>query len=62
MCISSPYNILLTLLTALNVPFEGYDILKSNWFQSEYGIKRVLGELKRCGDQFTLDDINNYEK
>lgn len=46
----------------LVVPFEGYDILKSNWFQSEYGIKRVLGELKRCGDQFTLDDINNYEK
>ena len=22
----------------LVVPFEGYDILKSNWFQSDYGI------------------------
>lgn len=44
----------------LVVPFEGYDISKSNWFKSEYGIIRVLGELRRCGDQFTLDDISNY--
>ncbi|BCN30827.1 YdcF family protein [Anaeromicropila herbilytica] len=44
----------------LVIPFEVYDLTKSNWFQSEYGIKRVLGELKRCGDQFTADDIKNY--
>lgn len=29
----------------LVVPFEGYDILKSNWFQSEYGIKKVRGSI-----------------
>lgn len=33
---------------------------KDNWYKSEYGIKRVLGELSRCGEQITSDDINNY--
>lgn len=44
----------------LLIPISGYNISKDNWFLTEYGVKRVLGELKRCGDQFTFEDINNY--
>lgn len=36
------------------------NITKDNWHNSEYGIKRVLGELKRLGDQFDGNDINLY--
>lgn len=28
----------------------GYDITKDNWFCSDYGIQRVMGELSRCGN------------
>ncbi len=35
-------------------------LTRDNWYKSEYGIKRVLGELSRCGEQITSDDINNY--
>lgn len=38
------------------------NITKDNWHASSYGIKRVMGELARCGDQFTEADINNYQK
>ena len=37
------------------------NITKDNWHNSEYGIKRVLGELKRLGDQFDGNDINLYK-
>lgn len=30
---------------------------KDDWFKSEAGIKRVLGELRRCGEQFSADDF-----
>lgn len=30
-------------------------ITRDNWFQSEQGIDRVLGELARCGNQFVAD-------
>ena len=33
------------------VTFDGFGIAKDNWFQSEYGRKRVLGELKRIKEQ-----------
>lgn len=46
----------------LIIPFEGFGISKENWYMSEYGINRVLGELKRCGDQINIDDIKNYSK
>lgn len=46
----------------LVIPFQGYDISKENWFSTEYGVKRVLGELKRCGEQFTFNDIVNYRQ
>lgn len=32
-------------------PAETQSINKNNWYKSEYGIKRVMGELMRCGDQ-----------
>lgn len=40
-------------------PFDGYDITKNNWYTTEYGVERVLGELARCGNQF-VGDINDY--
>lgn len=40
-------------------PVHCYNITKENWYQSEQGVDRVLGELARCGNQFT-GDIRNY--
>lgn len=34
-------------------PTETQGINKENWYKSENGIKKVLGELQRCGSQFT---------
>ena len=41
-------------------PYEVCQVTKSDWFETETGVKRVLGELTRCGDQFTLADINHF--
>ena len=40
------------------IPYYQYNISisKENWYKTEVGIKRVLGELQRCGNQFN-DDI-----
>lgn len=40
-------------------PVHCYNITKDNWYQSEKGIERVLGELTRCGNQF-IGDIKKY--
>ncbi len=40
-------------------PIYCYNITAENWFKSEYGIDRVLGELSRCGNQF-ITDIKSY--
>lgn len=40
-------------------PVYCYNITKENWFKTEQGVNRVLGELARCGNQFN-DDIKNY--
>lgn len=40
-------------------PVSCYNITKDNWYQSEAGIDRVLGELARCGNQF-VGDIKRY--
>lgn len=40
-------------------PVHCFNITKDNWYKSEEGIDRVLGELARCGNQF-VDDIKNY--
>ena len=42
------------------IPVTGYDITRENWYQSEAAIGRVLGELRRIGDQFTVADINQF--
>ena len=45
----------------LVIPFEGFGITKSNWFASEYGVQRVLGELNRCGNQFDFPVITKIK-
>lgn len=35
------------------------NITKENWFRTEQGIDRVLGELGRCGNQF-VGDMKHY--
>ena len=40
-------------------PVHCYNITKENWYQSETGIDRVLGELSRCGNQF-VGDVKQY--
>ena len=40
-------------------PVHCYNITKDNWYKSEAGIDRVLGELARCGNQF-VGDIKQY--
>lgn len=40
-------------------PVYCYNITKDNWFQTEAGIDRVLGELARCGNQFA-GDVKDY--
>lgn len=44
----------------LVTPFDGFGISRTNWHLSELGIRRVLGELKRCGEQLTADDIKTF--
>lgn len=34
------------------VPSEVYGINRDNWYQQQYGVDRVMGELARCGNQF----------
>lgn len=40
-------------------PVHCFNITKDNWYMSEKGIDRVLGELARCGNQFS-EDIKEY--
>lgn len=40
-------------------PVHCYTITADNWYKSEKGIDRVLGELTRCGNQF-VGDIKEY--
>ncbi|MBR6917080.1 MAG: YdcF family protein [Clostridia bacterium] len=42
-------------------PVVCFGITKDNWYKTEQGIDRVLGELARCGNQFT-EDIKEYLK
>ena len=42
-------------------PVHCYNMTKDNWYKTEQGIDRVLGELARCGNQF-VGDIKEYLK
>ena len=44
------------------IPVTGYDITKDNWYQDEEAIGRVMNELRRIGDQFTVADINQFKE
>lgn len=37
-------------------------ITKENWYKTESGVKRVLGELTRCGNQFNVEFGELIEK
>lgn len=37
------------------VDLPGYHITKDNWYKTDIGLSRVLGELSRLGDQFELE-------
>lgn len=50
------------LVVPADIEVGEMNITKDNWHAFPYGIKRVMGELARCGDQFTEADINNYQK
>lgn len=49
------------LVVPADIEVGDFNVTKDNWHTSSYGIKRVMGELARCGDQFTETDINNYK-
>lgn len=40
-------------------PVNCSNITKENWYKSERGINRVMGELARCGNQF-VGDVKDY--
>ena len=40
-----------------DTPTPGYDLTRENWFLTNEGRKRVLGELARCGDQLKESDL-----
>lgn len=40
-------------------PVHCFNITKENWYKSEAGIDRVLGELARCGNQFA-EDVKSF--
>ena len=40
-------------------PVNCSNITKENWYKSERGINRVMGELERCGNQF-VGDVKEY--
>ncbi len=42
-------------------PVSCFNITKDNWYKSEAGTDRVLGELARCGGQFP-SDVKQYLK
>ena len=42
-------------------PVYCYNITRDNWYSTEDGVNRVLGELARCGNQF-VGDYKNYLK
>ena len=40
-------------------PVEWRDATRQNWYKTKSGMTRVLGELRRCGDQL-FDDVEAY--
>ena len=40
-------------------PVHCYNITKYNWYKTEQGIERVLGEMARLGEQ-SVDEFKKY--
>ena len=53
------YQMAFPTVTFKVCPVHCYNITKDNWYMSEQGIDRVLGELARCGNQF-VGDVKRY--
>lgn len=45
------------LIVPADIGSSAMNVTKDNWYTDEYGIKRVLGELARCGEQVNASDI-----
>ena len=54
-----PYQMAFPSVDFKVCPVHCYDITKENWYTTEQGVERVLGELARCGNQF-VSDIKTY--
>lgn len=50
------------LIVPTDVGQSQLSLTRDNWYTTKYGIGRVLGELKRCGTQITVDDISLFMK
>ena len=49
------YQMAFPKVTFFVLPVPSYNITKENWYQTDDGIQRVMGELSRCGNQFADD-------
>lgn len=49
------------LVVPADIEVGEMNITKDSWHAFPYGIKRVMGELARCGDQFDENDIKHYK-
>ncbi|MGN0534944.1 MAG: YdcF family protein [Eubacterium sp.] len=43
------------------VTFDGFDISKDNWYKTEYGVERVIGEIQRISTQISPDVTKEFE-
>ena len=59
MCIRDSYQLAFPEVSFKVCPVPCYNITKENWYKTEAGLHRVLGELARCGHQF-VGDIEIY--
>ncbi|MCL2107583.1 MAG: YdcF family protein [Oscillospiraceae bacterium] len=53
------YQLAFPETSILIAPVDVYGISRDNWHMQAYGIDRVLGELARCGNQFTEEFKRN---
>ncbi|MBQ8696413.1 MAG: YdcF family protein [Clostridia bacterium] len=49
-----------TEIIPIGLPFHG--VTRENWYQSEIGLTRVMGEMRRIGEQFSLSELDDLFK
>ena len=52
------YSIVFPNIKLIIYPIISQNIGRNNWYLSETGIKRVLGEVERCGKYFKKDIVD----